>query len=60
MLKLTKMPWMLVGLRFAIALCLINSLEEIVMTLILPQWTHDVLSLNHALKWRDGLRSGLK
>jgi len=48
------------GLWGAIGLCLINSLEEIVMTLILPQWTHDVLSLNHALKLRDGLRSGLK
>lgn len=36
----------------AIGLCLINSLEEIVMTLILPVWTHDVLSLIHALKLR--------
>jgi phosphatidylglycerophosphate synthase len=39
----------------AIGLCLINSLEEIAMTLILPQWTHDVLSLVHALKLRDRL-----
>ncbi|MBW4582411.1 MAG: CDP-alcohol phosphatidyltransferase family protein [Tildeniella nuda ZEHNDER 1965/U140] len=36
----------------AIGLCLINSLEEIVMTLILPVWTHDVLSLIHALELR--------
>ncbi|MBM0744959.1 hypothetical protein JOY44_25920 (plasmid) [Phormidium sp. CLA17] len=27
-----------------------NSLEEIVMTLVLPEWQHDVLSLAHALK----------
>lgn len=48
------------GLWGAIGLCLINSLEEIVMTLLLPEWTHDVLSLNHALKLRDEWRSGLK
>ncbi len=41
------------GLWGAIALCLINSIEEIIMTLILPQWTHDVLSLFHALKLRE-------
>lgn len=34
----------------AIALCWINSLEEIAMTLVLPQWQHDVLSLAHAFK----------
>lgn len=34
----------------AIVLCWINSLEEIVMTLVLPEWQHDVLSLVHALK----------
>jgi len=39
----------------AIGLCLLNSLEEIIMTLILPQWTHDVLSLVHALKLREQL-----
>jgi phosphatidylglycerophosphate synthase len=39
----------------AIGLCLINSIEEIAMTAILPQWTHDVLSLSHALKLRDRL-----
>ncbi|MBW4489447.1 MAG: CDP-alcohol phosphatidyltransferase family protein [Trichocoleus desertorum ATA4-8-CV12] len=36
----------------AIALGLINSLEEIIMTLVLPTWTHDVLSIVHALKIR--------
>jgi phosphatidylglycerophosphate synthase len=41
------------ALWVAIGLCLINSLEEILMTLILPQWTHDVLSLVHALKLRS-------
>jgi phosphatidylglycerophosphate synthase len=41
------------ALWVAIGLCLINSLEEIVMTLILPQWTHDVLSIVHALKLRE-------
>jgi phosphatidylglycerophosphate synthase len=39
----------------AIGLCLINSIEEIAMTLILPEWTHDVLSFSHALKLRDRL-----
>lgn len=43
------------GLWGAIALCLINSIEEIIMTLILPQWKHDVLSLFHALKLREQL-----
>jgi phosphatidylserine synthase len=35
-------------LWLAIAMCLINSCEEIIMTLILPEWTHDVPSLFHA------------
>lgn len=39
----------------AIGLCLINSIEEIIMTLILPEWAHDVLSLAHALKLREQL-----
>jgi phosphatidylglycerophosphate synthase len=39
-------------LWLAIALCLINSLEEIVMTLILPEWQCDVLSLFHAINLR--------
>ncbi len=33
----------------AIAFCLINSVEEIVMALILPEWQCDVLSIFHAL-----------
>ncbi|HEY9881725.1 MAG TPA: CDP-alcohol phosphatidyltransferase family protein [Leptolyngbyaceae cyanobacterium] len=37
----------------AIALCLINSLEEIAITLILPEWQCDVLSLFHALNLRQ-------
>lgn len=40
------------ALWVAIAACLINSLEEIVMTLILPEWHCDVLSFFHALKLR--------
>jgi phosphatidylglycerophosphate synthase len=34
-------------LWLAIAMCLVNSCEEMIMTLILPQWTHDVPSLFH-------------
>ncbi|MEH2071910.1 MAG: CDP-alcohol phosphatidyltransferase family protein [Nostoc sp.] len=33
----------------------IYSVEEIIMTLILPVWTHDVLSIFHALKIRQQL-----
>lgn len=36
---------------------IVYSLEEIAMTLILPVWTHDVLSIFHALKLRDELKS---
>lgn len=32
---------------------LIHTLEEICMTLLLPVWTHDVLSLFHALRLRQ-------
>jgi CDP-diacylglycerol--glycerol-3-phosphate 3-phosphatidyltransferase len=39
-------------LWFAIALCLINSIEEIVMTLLLSEWQCDVLSLFHAMSIR--------
>ncbi|QIR37539.1 CDP-alcohol phosphatidyltransferase family protein [Tolypothrix sp. PCC 7910] len=31
------------------------SIEEIAMTMILPVWTHDVLSIFHALKLREQL-----
>jgi CDP-diacylglycerol--glycerol-3-phosphate 3-phosphatidyltransferase len=37
-------------LNLAIALGIIHTLEEIAMTLILPKWTHDVLSIVHALR----------
>jgi len=40
-------------LSFAIAVGIIHTLEEIAMTLILPQWTHDVLSIVHALRLRQ-------
>jgi phosphatidylglycerophosphate synthase len=43
-------------LWLAIALCLINSLEEILMTLVLPEWQCDVLSLIHAVNLRQTLR----
>ncbi|MBD2437932.1 CDP-alcohol phosphatidyltransferase family protein [Nostoc sp. FACHB-110] len=33
------------------------SIEEIAMTLILPVWTHDVLSIFHALKIRQQLQT---
>jgi CDP-diacylglycerol--glycerol-3-phosphate 3-phosphatidyltransferase len=36
-------------LSLAIAVGIIHTVEEIAMTLILPQWTHDVLSIVHAL-----------
>jgi phosphatidylglycerophosphate synthase len=38
------------GLWLAIAFCLINTIEEIVMILILPEWHHDILSIFHALR----------
>ena len=41
------------ALWVAIAACLVNSLEEIVMTLVLAEWHCDVLSLFHALKLRQ-------
>jgi phosphatidylglycerophosphate synthase len=34
----------------------IHSIEEIAMTLILPVWKHDVLSIFHALKLREESR----
>ncbi|MBE9207218.1 CDP-alcohol phosphatidyltransferase family protein [Nostoc sp. LEGE 06077] len=35
----------------------IYSIEEIAMTLILPVWTHDILSIFHALKIRQQLQT---
>jgi len=43
-------------LWLAIVFCVLNSLEEIAMTAILPKWQHDVLSVFHALKLRDQWR----
>lgn len=43
----TKTLWL------AIALCLINSIEEILMTLLLPQWQCDLLSIFHAIDLRQ-------
>ena len=43
----TKTLWL------AIALCLINSIEEILMTLLLPQWECDLLSIFHAIDLRQ-------
>jgi phosphatidylglycerophosphate synthase len=40
-------------LWLAIILCWINSIEEIVMTLILPQWQCDVLSIFAAINLRS-------
>lgn len=45
------------ALWLAIALCLINSIEEIIMTLLLPEWQCDVLSLFHAMSRRQSLKS---
>jgi len=42
-------------LWLAIAFCLLNSLEEMVMTLLLTEWQCDVLSLFHALRLREAL-----
>jgi phosphatidylglycerophosphate synthase len=42
-------------LWLAIAACLLNTLEEIIMTLILPKWQCDILSVFHALKLRQTL-----
>ena len=40
-------------LWLAIAFCLLNSVEEIAMTVVLPEWQYDVLSIVHALRLRD-------
>ena len=40
-------------LSLAIAVGIIHTAEEIAMTLILPEWTHDVLSILHALRLRQ-------
>merc|ERR1712224_194702 len=35
--------------------CIINAIDEIVITLILPVWHHDVKSIPHALQLRNAL-----
>lgn len=46
-------------LWLAIALCWLNSLEEIAMTLLLPTWQCDILSIFHALDLRKTLMHSL-
>jgi phosphatidylglycerophosphate synthase len=46
-------------LWLAIALCWLNSLEEIVMTLLLPTWQCDILSVFHAIDLRKTLMHSL-
>ncbi len=42
-------------LWLAIAFCWLNSVEEIAMTLLLPTWKCDILSICHAVKLRQVL-----
>lgn len=42
-----------ITLWFSCIVGIIHTVEEIAMTLILPVWTHDVLSIFHALKIRE-------
>ncbi|TFI51098.1 CDP-alcohol phosphatidyltransferase family protein [Mastigocladus laminosus UU774] len=44
-------------LWFSCIVGIIHTIEEIAMTLILPVWTHDVLSIFHALKLRNQVSS---
>lgn len=46
-----------IALWLAIIVGIIHSVEEIVMTLVLPTWTHDVLSIFHALRLRREFQS---
>jgi CDP-diacylglycerol--glycerol-3-phosphate 3-phosphatidyltransferase len=39
-----------IALSMAIVVGIVHTIEEIIMTLILPEWTHDVLSIFHALE----------
>lgn len=43
------------ALWVAILVGIIHTVEEIAMTLLLPVWTHDVLSIVHALRLRKSL-----
>ena len=42
-------------LWLAIACCWLNSVEEILMILVLPEWQCDILSLFHGLELRKTL-----
>jgi phosphatidylglycerophosphate synthase len=44
-------------LWLAIVFCLLNTVEEIAMTIILPEWQCDVLSIFHAVNLRQTLNS---
>jgi phosphatidylglycerophosphate synthase len=46
-----------ISLWIAIVVGIIHTVEEIAMTLILPTWQHDVLSIFHALKLKQTLLS---
>lgn len=46
-----------IALWVAILVGIIHTLEEIAMTLILPTWQHDVLSVIHALRLRRELNT---
>lgn len=46
-----------IPLWLTIISALINTVEEIAMTLLLPEWKHDVLSIFHALRLRRELIS---
>lgn len=46
-----------ITLYLAIIVGIIHTIEEIAMTLVLPQWTHDVLSIIYALRLRRQLIS---
>ncbi|HEY9646718.1 MAG TPA: hypothetical protein V6C88_10125, partial [Chroococcidiopsis sp.] len=41
-----------IALWIMIIVGIVHSFEEIAMTLILPRWTHDVLSIFHAAELR--------
>jgi phosphatidylglycerophosphate synthase len=46
-----------IALWVAIIIGIAHTIEEIAMTLILPTWRHDVLSIFHALKLKQNLPS---
>lgn len=48
-----------VALWLTIIVGLVHTIEEILMTLLLPVWQHDVLSIVHAWKLREELMTNL-